>query len=126
MTAIVAAMVVFFVKGKPADPAEEETVIVSTPARESLDKNTTDVKVDLMPMPPVESDFKNEEVVTPDIEATEDELPKTANVVEPMKEKGFTPWMHPLALDTYIRAKSSGNGKSFWESGHWITSVEGR
>jgi len=38
----------------------------------------------------------------------------------------FTPWMSPLALDTYIRAKNRGNRGNFWEQGHWIRAVEGR
>lgn len=38
----------------------------------------------------------------------------------------FTPWMSPLALDTYIRQKNRGFEKNFWERGHWIKAVEGR
>ncbi len=38
----------------------------------------------------------------------------------------FTPWMSPLALDTYIRQKNRGFEKTFWERGHWIKAVEGR
>lgn len=40
--------------------------------------------------------------------------------------KGYTPWMSPLALDTYIRHRNGEQEKSFWERGHWISSVEGR
>lgn len=131
MTALVAAMAIFYVKGKPADPIEEETVIVSHPVVETFDESpkeiATEVNFEVTFPSPVEDESTTEEVIAPDVEPSEAELLKTAEVVtDPIKENDFTPWMEPLALDTYIRAKSSANGKSFWESGHWITSVEGR
>ena len=131
MTAIVAFMVLFYATGDPYDPAEDETVIVSTPAREALEVSpqeiTTEAVLEATAPSPAEEETTLEEVNTPDSEPTESELLKTAEaVVAPAKEKGFTPWMEPLALDTYIRSKSTATGKTFWESGHWITAVEGR
>lgn len=41
-------------------------------------------------------------------------------------EDGFTAWMSPLALDTYIRQQNGGREETFWDRGHWITAVEGR
>lgn len=38
----------------------------------------------------------------------------------------FTPWLSPLALDSYMRAKDQGHEVGFWERGHWITTIEGR
>lgn len=43
-----------------------------------------------------------------------------------IEEREFTPWMSPLALDTYIRKKNSGYEATFWERGNWIRAVEGR
>lgn len=44
----------------------------------------------------------------------------------PSGSDGFTAWMSPLALDTYIRQQNGGHDDDFWERGHWITAVEGR
>ncbi len=130
MTAIVAFMALFYLAGDPELPVEEETVIVSTPVRETIEESpverTTEANPAAASASPAEEENTIEEVVIPDSEPAESERLKTAAVAEPMKVKGFTPWMEPLALDTYIRAKSSGTGKTFWESGHWITAVEGR
>lgn len=38
----------------------------------------------------------------------------------------YTPWLTPLALDSYMRMKDQGEQVGFWDRGHWITSVEGR
>lgn len=38
----------------------------------------------------------------------------------------FTPWMTPVALDTYIRQLNGPHEESFWKRGHWICAVEGR
>lgn len=38
----------------------------------------------------------------------------------------FTPWLSPLALDSYMRAKDQGHALGFWDRGHWMTSIEGR
>lgn len=51
-------------------------------------------------------------------------LPLVAN--ELVSESDFTPWMAPLALDTYIRQKNRGFTESFWNRGHWIEAIEGR
>lgn len=131
MTAILAAMALFYVAGEPAAPVEEEAAIVSTPVRETLEVSpeeiTTEVNLEATFPSPAKEETTIEEVNTPDSEPSESELLKTAaTVAQPIKEKGFTPWMEPLALDTYIRSKSTGTGKTFWESGHWITAVEGR
>ncbi len=131
MTAIVAFMALFYVTGDPYDPVEEEAVIVSNPVREMLEVNseeiTPEVNLEATFPSPAEEESTIEEVNTPDSEPTEGELLKTAEALAtPVKEKGFTPWMEPLALDTYIRSKSTATGKTFWESGHWITAVEGR
>ncbi|MDF1852551.1 MAG: hypothetical protein P1U85_17060 [Verrucomicrobiales bacterium] len=38
----------------------------------------------------------------------------------------FTPWLSPLALDSYMRTKDQGHQVGFWDRGHWMTSIEGR
>jgi len=43
-----------------------------------------------------------------------------------LSEADFTPWLSPLALETYIRAKNGGSRLDFWEQGHWIRAVEAR
>lgn len=131
MTVILAFMVLFYVSGDPTERIEEETVIVATPVREVIEVNsgesTTEATLEAISPPPAEEEATVEEVNAPEPDPAENELLKTAETVaEPIKKKGFTPWMEPLALDTYIRAKSTGSGKTFWESGHWITAVEGR
>lgn len=66
-------------------------------------------------------------VVPQDIteEAEVEEIPEPENVVR-IDEQKFTPWLSPIALDTYIRQKNEGFEESFWERGHWIKAVEGR
>lgn len=44
----------------------------------------------------------------------------------PSLGKDFTPWLSPLALDSYMRAKDQGHTVGFWDRGHWMTSIEGR
>ena len=71
----------------------------------------------------------------PDLEATglapatslplpQGELPLVSN--DRVSESDFTPWMSPLALDTYIRQKNRGFEESFWVRGNWILAIEGR
>src|SRR5690606_23356282 len=43
-----------------------------------------------------------------------------------VSEKDFTPWMSPLALDTYLRQKNRGQRGSLWSRGNWIRAIEGR
>lgn len=52
------------------------------------------------------------------------ELPLVSN--DGVSESDFTPWMSPLALDTYIRQKNRGHTQSFWARGNWIVAIEGR
>lgn len=54
----------------------------------------------------------------------QDELPLVSN--DRVSESDFTPWMSPLALDTYIRQKNRGFEESFWVRGNWILAIEGR
>lgn len=41
-------------------------------------------------------------------------------------ETDYTPWLSPLALDTYLRQRNPGHGGSYWSRGDWIRAVEGR
>ena len=43
-----------------------------------------------------------------------------------VSEPDFTPWLSPLALDTYLRHKNRGFKQSIWDRGHWIEAIEGR
>lgn len=43
-----------------------------------------------------------------------------------IKEKEFTSWMSPLALDTYLRQKNRGYRGNYWSQGNWIRAIEGR
>lgn len=86
----------------PTSP-EDAPPIVALPVTESL--SPTDSSSDLEPVALV--------------------LPGDGTRGEP-NSGGFTPWMSPLALDTYIRTKNAGFSESFWKRGHWITAVEGR
>jgi hypothetical protein len=43
-----------------------------------------------------------------------------------VSEPDFTPWLSPLALDTYLRQKNRGFKQSIWDRGHWIEAIEGR
>lgn len=131
MTVILAFMALFYFSGDPTELIEEETVIVATPVREVIEVNSREITgettFEAISPSSAEEEPTVEEANAPEPEPAESERLKTAaTVAEPIQKKGFTPWMEPLALDTYIRAKSSGSGKTFWESGHWITAVEGR
>ncbi len=54
------------------------------------------------------------------------ESPATATPLPPLAESDFTPWMSPLALDTYLRQKGRGQPEGFWAQGYWIRAIEGR
>lgn len=76
--------------------------------------------VNLLPPPP-ESDTAER---GPAPALPKSELPLVSNDL--LSESDFTPWMSPLALDTYIRQKNRGFEQSFWARGNWIIAIEGR
>jgi len=107
IAAVVAAMVLFYFKSKPA-PVEAATVLVE----ESISTATPpEAKAPAAPplIPPSE---------------TNRTLPLLARA--DVSDTDFTPWMSSLALDTYIRQKNRGYQGSFWSRGNWIRSIEGR
>jgi hypothetical protein len=60
------------------------------------------------------------------IDAKPDGAPEPARAGGKSASTKFTPWMSPIALDTYIRFQNEGHEVSFWKRGHWITAIEGR
>lgn len=124
-------MVIFFIKGRPAEFVDEETIVVATPApeliEESRDGFATEVILEVTTPSLRKTEVPVKEAVKTDSETIGNQLPKTAETTtKPKAEINFTLWMAPLALDNYIRAKTDRNGRTFWENGHWITAVEGR
>ncbi len=105
IVAVLAALAIFYFRSKPA-PTEVATASSSTPA---------DAGEQPEPSAPVPA--------SPAAAPVPDRLPSPHPVVA---EKDFTPWMSPLALDTYLRQKNRGQQGSFWSRGNWIRAIEGR
>lgn len=83
----------------------------------------------LSPEPPI-ADAKPLPISAPAVETTPAAIPILSEPEPapelPPSESDFTPWMSPLALDTYIRQKNRGYHESFWARGNWIRAIEGR
>lgn len=108
---LLAGLIVFYFQGEPrvgGDLADAEKPAI-TPATEAVPAINTP---NLVSAP----------LVTP-TNATR-ELPIISRPDVPEKE--FTPWMSPLALDTYLRQKNRGYQGNFWSRGNWIRAIEGR
>ena len=121
---LLVAMVVFFVKSKPEEPLAPQDM-VSLEEINATASPDAEAAVESLPSAPSVDKIETEadsELVDPESAGTGE---KTV-AVPVASSSGFTSWMTPLALDTYIRAKNDGYSESFWKRGHWITAVEGR
>ncbi|HQZ27445.1 MAG: hypothetical protein KA250_02600 [Verrucomicrobiales bacterium] len=138
--ALFGAMLTFYVKTRPGGETVSEPVIekgISDPDSEVLSSQGStgtgeeslpigspipvSVSASALPERPIQP--KKSEIAT-----AKSDLSGTLPLVQAagIEEREFTPWMSPLALDTYIRQKNSGFEATFWERGHWIRAVEGR
>jgi hypothetical protein len=108
--ALLAGLVLFYLKGHPAPSA-------AGPLAATVTSPGTD------PAPVVEpSDPPASVAPVPRIEPVRPPLLTRAG----LSENEFTPWMSSLALDTYLRQKNRGYQGSYWSRGHWIRAIEGR
>lgn len=113
IVSLMTGMAVFYLKTRPVPEPEAPSapMLVATPiVSEALEE------APVAPLP--------EAAPVPDAAPAASAPP----LVAPMNlsEADFTPWLSPLALETYLRAKNRGSRVDFWEQGHWIRAVEGR
>lgn len=111
ITCLLAGLVVFYFQGepRPRDVTVESAAPATIPAREAVPPTNTP---NLVSVP----------LATPTTAPRELPLLARADV----NENEFTPWMSPLALDTYLRQKNRGHQGNFWARGNWIRAIEGR
>ena len=128
ISAVLAAMVTFYVKTQPDLPSAtfDNDLVPSATEKEIISTSQT---------PPEIRSFNS-------AVGMNNPLPRAMPIAEPIStssanatpvliattaiEQDFTPWMSPLALDTYVRQLNGGYEQSFWQRGNWITAVEGR
>ncbi len=120
---ILAALITFYFKGRPSSEVESSIAAVQTdnavaPPTEPESMSSTvynDGDPPLLIARPIEPSIM--------LDATPD---GPTLIATSATESEFTPWLSPLALDTYIRQLNQGFGQTFWQRGYWITAVEGR
>ncbi len=109
ITAILAGLLAFYLRNWD-DPFPARLGDTESP----VDSEAGDIPAEVAPVPePAEAEI-----------VLDRSLPLATPV--DVVEADFTPWMSPLALDTYLRQKNRGHHSSLWSRGHWIRAVEGR
>tara|TARA_R110002096_G_scaffold364032_3_gene557108 strand:+ start:763 stop:1488 length:726 start_codon:yes stop_codon:yes gene_type:complete len=136
IAAVLAAMVTFYVKTQPdlASTTSDNELIQSATETEMVSEIEPSPEIRSFnsavsmssPLPRAAS--SNESLAIPIAEPISTSVEGTSPVLiaTAAAEQDFTPWLSPLALDTYIRQLNGGFEQSFWQRGHRITAVEGR
>lgn len=118
-------MVVFYFNGRPPmEVPQAATPLISTATAPAHSVVTPVPEKGILPEPvkaPGTGDTTTTAEVPPSAAKT---LPLVTR--EGVADRDFTPWMSPLALDTFIRQRNRGFTKTYWERGHCIEAVEGR
>lgn len=122
IAAILAALSVFYFRGEPSPPEEAPLAEAPPIAVASVPGASAEVEPEVeVAEPPPTVILAASSVVA----SSPDRSPRV--VERPgLSERDFTPWMSPLALDTYIRQKNRGHRGGFWTRGNWIRAIEGR
>lgn len=120
IAALLVALVAFYFKGEPPaqqSPKAPPTALNSTPVLPGT--GSVETASFVLPTPAPETPAELPPPAHP-----ANGLPLVSN--EAVSEPDLTPWMSPLALDTYIRQKNRSFRESSRDRGHRIEAIEGR